>query len=668
MIYPKDTIIFDDASRARVLGGASHRLWLQSENSGEVLCMTKDTLTQLVVNKSISLSQSPQREVQSDSRDSTFFDAENYRSTAGITKELTLQRYSWSKEKDVCLTQWLDIIARTNQMNPLNLMIMHITRPRDHIMKYANNNCYLSALAQLYAEHSDLDILLRSIVIIHMNDLLLPMLPFLSPHDGEHLLNHPSCLLYHLRDLVFMSVRGEFFFRLSQSSQSYSNRTTQSQNHSVKDGSGYTLGLEIKREEIVLTKILNLIHSNSYENKFELPVSNTDPTVLDDRWRLLIGIQASLIGQMYQYFETLSGSGTPSSIPGTSNPLGNNDGTSSWENILRAISYRALDDRRNLADREIPFVIKCSDPIIYSPNIQNQYNREDELFYLLQVAKELNEQGDDGIRISEWSIFCAFVTAAIDQANLFILSIFYELYTAEEMLNISNGVRHHSFEVDRLSAGEINLILQYLHALGVLVGLCIRAGVLINLHLPEIIIRKFGCIYESDHTDSKVFSVLFYRSAYLSIRQGITSIFPESAFVLLSQYNMLCLFRGACPCTTVELLQRCCILEGGLTDADTHIKHFFICLRELNPSDIEILLKLLWAKHHFIGEIYYVQGHELPAPFHIIPPTAMALLSPDEADIIIFSDRNSISIPRYSSISVMDRYIKKIINGNTKRA
>ncbi len=665
MIYPKDTIVFDDASRARVLGGACHRLWLQSESSGEVLCMTKDTLTQLVVNKSISLSQSPQREVQSNSSNSTFFDAENYRSTAGITKELTLQRHCWNKEKDVCLTQWLDIIARTNQMNPLNLMIIHITNPRDHIVKYANSNCYLSKFAKLYTEHSDLDILLRSIVIIHMNDLLLPMLPFLSPHDGEHSLNHPSCLLYHLRDLVFMSVRGEFFFRMSQSSQSYSNRTTQSLlNQSVKVGSGYILGLEIKREEIVLTKILNLISSNSYENKVELPVSTADPTVLDDRWRLLIGIQASLIGQMYQYFETLSGSGTPSSIPGTSNPLGSNDGTSSWENILRAISYRAFDDRRNLVDREIPFIIKCSDPIIYSPNIHNQCNREDELFYLLQVAKELNEQVDDGIRISEWSIFSAFVTAAIDQANSFIFSIFYELYTQEEIQSISN-VHRHSLEVDRLSAGEINLILQFLHALGVLIGLCIRAGVLINLHLPEIIIMKFGGIYESDYTDSKVFSVLFHRSAYLSIRQGITSIFPESAFVLLSQDSMLCLFRGACPCTTVDLLQRCCILEGGLTDADTHIKHFFICLRELNPSDIEILLKLLWAKHNFIGEIYYVQCHELPAPFHIIPPTAMALLSPDEADIIIFSDRNSISIPRYSSISVMHRYIKKIIHGST---
>lgn len=38
---------------------------------------------------------------------------------------------------------------------------------------------------------------------------------------------------------------------------------------------------------------------------------------------------------------------------------------------------------------------------------------------------------------------------------------------------------------------------------------------------------------------------------------------------------------------------------------------------------------------------------------HILPPTALALLSPDLCEIMVFPDRAAISIPRYSSLQVM---------------
>jgi len=38
---------------------------------------------------------------------------------------------------------------------------------------------------------------------------------------------------------------------------------------------------------------------------------------------------------------------------------------------------------------------------------------------------------------------------------------------------------------------------------------------------------------------------------------------------------------------------------------------------------------------------------------HILPPTALALLSPDTCEIMVFADRGAISLPRYSSLHVM---------------
>ena len=53
---------------------------------------------------------------------------------------------------------------------------------------------------------------------------------------------------------------------------------------------------------------------------------------------------------------------------------------------------------------------------------------------------------------------------------------------------------------------------------------------------------------------------------------------------------------------------------------------------------------------------------KLPGAFRILQPTAMALLSPDAAEMTIFPQKNAISLPRYSSFSILVSKLNDLVN------
>jgi hypothetical protein len=57
---------------------------------------------------------------------------------------------------------------------------------------------------------------------------------------------------------------------------------------------------------------------------------------------------------------------------------------------------------------------------------------------------------------------------------------------------------------------------------------------------------------------------------------------------------------------------------------------------------------------------FTVFQQKLPAPFKICPPTALALLSPDEAEISIFPPRCGLSIPRYTTLEIMSSKLTRL--------
>ena len=74
---------------------------------------------------------------------------------------------------------------------------------------------------------------------------------------------------------------------------------------------------------------------------------------------------------------------------------------------------------------------------------------------------------------------------------------------------------------------------------------------------------------------------------------------------------------------------------------------------ELNSNQIELFLRQIWAARHISDEILHSPCFSPPCDLIIMAPTAMALLSPDDADITVLSEKCAVSVPRYSSMTVM---------------
>ena len=105
---------------------------------------------------------------------------------------------------------------------------------------------------------------------------------------------------------------------------------------------------------------------------------------------------------------------------------------------------------------------------------------------------------------------------------------------------------------------------------------------------------------------------------------------------------------------------------------------------ELSSKRILDLLHAIWRPLSLPEEIYYlpfttqdfsmferinlVNFHgDLPAPFRIMPPTAMALLSPDVAEITIIPSRNALCIPRFNSFSLMMKKLNELIDNTQSK-
>jgi len=87
---------------------------------------------------------------------------------------------------------------------------------------------------------------------------------------------------------------------------------------------------------------------------------------------------------------------------------------------------------------------------------------------------------------------------------------------------------------------------------------------------------------------------------------------------------------------------------------------------ELPAKNVQSLLKQLMsttatpARQHEV--LYGSKCGSNAAPFviHFLPPTAVALLSPDVSEIVVFADRGALSVPRYSNLKAMIDYLVRV--------
>ena len=94
---------------------------------------------------------------------------------------------------------------------------------------------------------------------------------------------------------------------------------------------------------------------------------------------------------------------------------------------------------------------------------------------------------------------------------------------------------------------------------------------------------------------------------------------------------------------------------------------------ELAPFQIRSLLRALMttgaltergdsvlygSKYAHTGEVSLQTAH---IALHILPPTAVALLSPDTSEILVFPDRCALALPRYTNLRVLTQQLLRLI-------
>lgn len=126
-------------------------------------------------------------------------------------------------------------------------------------------------------------------------------------------------------------------------------------------------------------------------------------------------------------------------------------------------------------------------------------------------------------------------------------------------------------------------------------------------------------------------------------------------------------FKGGSAFPLSELRRRC---EYGpnVGPNDRHVQLFWCAMAQLSEDRRRRFMNLLWRNASGGGgsgaaaagdkvavppEATAARLEHFPAPFRVLQPTALALLSPDAAEMTIFEAQCAVALPRFSTFSIM---------------
>ena len=298
----------------------------------------------------------------------------------------------------------------------------------------------------------------------------------------------------------------------------------------------------------------------------------------------------------------------------------------------------------------------CTNSIFFShPNTSNdlvcvlirKHGNTNGDSYLFQIIDEYAANFGNNTSYMEKLIFDEFIMTAMAQVQEIVDIIF---------------VNDKSLLSFPLSATETRSILFFFYATGLLIGTAIRHGTPINLCLPSIFYEILGSIVEtkkvanfnSTINDNINNDMNVIATCALTMRLGISSVFPEAALNLLNIADIRLILTSTTSILSTRLLQTHAQYEG-VSSTDSHIEIFWRSLRRLSRKGLLNFLKKLWKGSKLIEYVYYEWdciNNQLPAPLVIKPPTALGLLTPDDADISVLTSGN-LSIPRCTNMKLM---------------
>jgi hypothetical protein len=563
---------------------------------------------------------------------------------ADIIPILIAQQSSWSAAEDSALCQWLNKIAATTYVHVLNLSADELKR---WLAKANGSNAKKNGDIHLRLPgKSDKEVLLRVATMTHLNDLLVPLLPLMSPDGCQHVFNSPSTLLTRLRHVVLTSVTNEFIrhtsspprrtalfypYLLVEPELGYNDLFVRMQQKVEKadgkdvDKSGdvQPLTVYIESEEVVSHRIHRALRATSREEVLK-----------DHRWLLLMSIQSSFVGQLHACLEKVSQGDVliDRHVQGAQDP----EASDKFEIVLRSFNCQHLLSRDLITPvvmRRVSLQINAIESSLAVELESSDMCADSALLQILHTNAK-NSNGSANVCVSPWTTLAFFMEEALEQADRVIRMIY------------SSDRQHLRYS---LSAAETSIFAQFFQELGVLIGIGLRNGVPVKIDLPSSFLPSLLHTFETSNSkesdesndaikesEEKVLSLCFVR--------GVTSILPTHIFELVTAEDMNTLLNGSPHENCVFHLRREATYFKGVNKSDLHITLFFSVLAQMPPFALKAIRVALFGVEEY---------NTLHRKMRIIPPTALALLTPDTAEISIIKDTSSISIPRVSSITTM---------------
>ena len=337
----------------------------------------------------------------------------------------------------------------------------------------------------------------RSFLIILLNDLFQVLLPVIAPVtlgiDGANessIVQDIDWLFGPGKCYIFSQVKMYYGTRKSASTPHPITVLNPSSSASLQQNLSVPIEIDIEDEEDMLASIIG-----------QIPLSSRETFLTDKRWRLLAGLQVSAAAQFMKQLEAYVDS-DPAVV-------------SKLERSFRSTSSSRLSwfSTEGGHDNQVPFRIPIK--LLFPPS----YGGSNE-----------NEQG-----LTEDHKFARFVELVGKQTQRLLDSL---------LTPYSKSI----------SSAEVNLILTYMHAVGVICGLAMNAAITVPMRPPKVFLETlFHPISPKFHQNQRWSSDLLISLVAHAFRWGIISVFPETTLLMFSPDQFLHLF---CRSTVDEALQR----------------------------------------------------------------------------------------------------------------
>jgi hypothetical protein len=372
---------------------------------------------------------------------------------------------------------------------------------------------------------------------------------------------------------------------------------------------------------------------------------STIPRLFDDHtsstrrfsnWEFLHQIQASYVGQIYKGLHKIaqlwisSANESSSTTPATSSQI--------WEDAIRyLIMQTSTTNIDNIGGRRPPFSARRFD----EPSCEEESSSQ--LFSLLESF-----QSSQGL-VSQYSIYACLIKEAIHQLQ----GLFHDL--ADEII-----------ELDDSWAGIIDILTQFMHMAGVILGFAFVSGVVVNIDLPDPILDILS-------NDAKAVSLadedpkqLLLRSCGLCLRHGLAAILPENVLMLWSKEywrRRLSGWTTLAGCCSGSSLEEYAVYAEGVDPSQIHIRHFWSCVHQLSSRQLTALVLALWDGD--VGGDAAAVQIQITSPSYDFSITESRDHDGDDIELISSSSSSSstksLLIPRYPSIYLLSRKLYQFL-------